>query len=307
MTMTTSLHATNSTSRRPFQRANPAPKTSRQITSRIQPARKRLARNRFRPENVNISTMISSALRGSRPRNTASAGSNSHRVPQALLHAALAILLFSVTCALTGCNGFFIDDNTTTTLTSSATTSIDGASIVLTVKVVPVAATGTITFYDGTTSLGTATLSSGVASFTTSSLAVGTHSITAQYGGDTTYNQGTSNAVTVVIDAALTTTTTALTTSATTAAALTPVTLTATLSSTVATGSVTFYTGTITLGTGTVAVGVATFSTTALPVGTDSVTAIYGGDSAYATSTSGAVTITITAANTSLGSATPTS
>lgn len=53
-------------------------------------------------------------------------------------------------------------------------------------------ATGTVTFYDGTTVLGTGTLSHVdgdlfEASFTTSALSVGTHTITAVYGGNAVY------------------------------------------------------------------------------------------------------------------------
>jgi hypothetical protein len=60
--------------------------------------------------------------------------------------------------------------------------------------------TGTVTFYDGTTSIGTGTLSaSGVATFSTMTLAVGNHSITAQYGGSAAFTASTSAAVIVTI------------------------------------------------------------------------------------------------------------
>ncbi|WP_420238540.1 InlB B-repeat-containing protein [Telmatobacter bradus] len=44
--------------------------------------------------------------------------------------------------------------------------------------------TGTVTFYDGSTSLGTVSVSGGVAELTTSSLSTGTHTIYANYSGD---------------------------------------------------------------------------------------------------------------------------
>jgi hypothetical protein len=47
----------------------------------------------------------------------------------------------------------------------------------------PADATGTVTFYDGSTALGTGGISNGVAALTTSSLAAGTHSITAGGSG----------------------------------------------------------------------------------------------------------------------------
>jgi sugar lactone lactonase YvrE len=62
------------------------------------------------------------------------------------------------------------------------------------------APTGTVYFYDGSTTLGSATLSSGSASFSTTSLASGTHTITATYNGDSLYNSASSsNAATVTV------------------------------------------------------------------------------------------------------------
>jgi hypothetical protein len=46
------------------------------------------------------------------------------------------------------------------------------------------AATGTVTFSEGLTSLGTGTLSGGTATINTADLAVGIHNITAKYNGD---------------------------------------------------------------------------------------------------------------------------
>jgi hypothetical protein len=63
------------------------------------------------------------------------------------------------------------------------------------------AATGIVSFYDGTTLLGTGTLNAGVATFTTASLATGNHSITAVYAGDGNYNPATSAATTVTVTA----------------------------------------------------------------------------------------------------------
>lgn len=52
---------------------------------------------------------------------------------------------------------------------------------------------------------------------------------------------------------------------------------------------VTFLSGTTTLGTGTLSGGVASLTTTVLPTGTDSMTAVYGGDDNFASSTSTAI------------------
>jgi len=94
---------------------------------------------------------------------------------------------------------------TTTTLTASATSVGAGASVTFTATVAPSSGsgtpTGTVTFYDGATTLGSETLSAGSAAFTTSSLAVGTHSITASYSGDSNNAASTSSAVSVAINA----------------------------------------------------------------------------------------------------------
>jgi hypothetical protein len=186
---------------------------------------------------------------------------------------------------------------TTTALAASSTTTTTGASITLTATVAPSTATGTVTFLDGTTSLGTGALSSGKATLSTSFSTVGTHSITAVYGGSTTFATSTSSAVAVTVSAATkTTTTTALAVSTTTLTVGASVTLTATVSPSTATGTVTFFSGTTSLGTGTLSSGVATLATSFATAGTDSLTAVYAGSTTFATSTSSAVTVTVSAA-----------
>src|SRR5260370_41831549 len=56
------------------------------------------------------------------------------------------------------------------------------------------------------------------------------------------------------------------------------------------TGTVNFFDGITLLGPGTLSGGVATFSTSALAVGSHSITAVYGGDSDFYGNTSGAIT-----------------
>ena len=81
---------------------------------------------------------------------------------------------------------------TATTLTTSTASPLAGASVVLTATVASSAATGTVTFKDGSTTLGTGTLSSGVTTYTVSSITSGTHSYTAAYAGATGYAASTS-------------------------------------------------------------------------------------------------------------------
>ena len=77
------------------------------------------------------------------------------------------------------------------TLTATVTAGLSGRP----------AATGAVSFYDGTTLLGTGMLTSAKATFATSSLASGKHSITAVYSGDSNFNPITSTAVSVTVAA----------------------------------------------------------------------------------------------------------
>ena len=84
--------------------------------------------------------------------------------------------------------------STTTIVTTNANPSASGQSVTFIATVSPSAATGSVTFLDGTTTLGSGTLSGGLATFAISTLATGSHSITASYSGDTNYNSSTSGA-----------------------------------------------------------------------------------------------------------------
>jgi hypothetical protein len=187
---------------------------------------------------------------------------------------------------------------TTTTLTSSPNPAKQGVAVTFTATVVTTGTnppTGTVTFNDGTTALGTGTLSTvggfQVATFTISTLAVGTHSITAVYGGDANNAGSTSAVLTQTITVVTTTTTLASSPNPANAGAAVTFTATVTTSGTnPPTGTVTFNDGTTALGTGTLGtVGgfqVATFTTSTLAGGTHSITAVYGGDTNNAGSTS---------------------
>ena len=184
--------------------------------------------------------------------------------------------------------------SSTTTVTTSPDPSVAGQTVTVTATVAAVSpgsgtATGTVTFFNGTTSLGTGTLSAGVATFTTSTLAVGTSSINAVYAGDTNFTTSTSTAVNQVVTAGGATI--AVTISNSNPFGRQAVTLTAILtvtSGTIApTGSVTFYDidGT-NLGTSTLTNNQATLSVSGLLLGKESITAVYSGDSNFASATS---------------------
>jgi hypothetical protein len=192
----------------------------------------------------------------------------------------------------------------TTALTSSVNPSQNGQSVTFTATVTGTGGTptGTVTFLDGATTLGTGTLTAGVATFSISTLTVGSHSITASYAGDTNFAASTSSVVTQVVNTK--SSTTAVTSSLNPLIGGQSVTFTATVTGAggTPTGSVTFLDGAVTLGTGTLSGGVATYSTSSLTtVGSHSITAKYSGDSSFATSTSPALTQTVSIA----GFATP--
>jgi hypothetical protein len=186
--------------------------------------------------------------------------------------------------------------NTTTTLASSANPSTYASSVTFTATVSPSAATGTVTFKDGSTTLGTGTLSSGKATYTTSSLAAGSHSVTASYGGNTTYNGSTSSVLTQTVNKANSTTT--LSSSANPSTYGSSVKFTATVSPSSCTGTVTFKDSSTTLGTGSLSSGKATYTTSTLAAGSHSITGSYAGDSNCNASTSSTLTQTVNKANT---------
>ncbi len=70
----------------------------------------------------------------------------------------------------------------------------------LTATVSPSAATGQITFYNGTTVLGTALLSSGSATLMQSFPTAGAQTLSAVYSGDPTYVSSTSTNVTLTVN-----------------------------------------------------------------------------------------------------------
>ncbi len=181
---------------------------------------------------------------------------------------------------------------TTTALTSSLNPSNFGQAVTFTATVTAQRGfykgtpTGTASFYDGTTLLGTGTLSGGVATYTTSALSVGSHSMKAVYAGDTNCLGSTSGVLKQVVNQ--NSTTTSLTSSLDPSIYGQAVTFTATVTGQngTPTGTVSFYDGTTFLGTGTLSNGVATYGTSALSVGSHSMTAVYGGDTNFSGSTS---------------------
>lgn len=179
---------------------------------------------------------------------------------------------------------------TTITLTSSMNPSNINQSVTFTATV-QTAATGTITFLDGSATLGTGSINNGVATFATSTLTGGTHTITASYAGDTNYSPAVSTPLTQTVNKTASTVT--LSSSVNPSNINQSVTFTATVT-TGATGTVAFLDGSTTLGSGTITGGVATFATSTLTGGTHTITASYGGDTTYSSAVSTPLTQTVT-------------
>ena len=127
------------------------------------------------------------------------------------------------------------------TLSSSANPSISGQSVTFAAAIAPPAATGTVEFIDGATSLGSGTIAGGVATLAVSSLATGEHSVTAAYSGDATHPaQSSAVLVQTVAQTASAVTLTALPNPSVSGQ---PVTLTAQVTPNTATGTVQFTDG----------------------------------------------------------------
>jgi len=204
---------------------------------------------------------------------------------------------------------------TTSTLTATPNPSPFGQSVTLTVTIAAVSPgagnpTGTVEFFNGATSLGTATISDGKATLTSTTIPAGTASLTAHYEGDANFQASVSPAVSQTITPTASTTTN-LSTSESSIVVGQQITLTATVApssqdSNSLTGTVEFFSGTTSLGTATLTDGTATLQSTALPLGSDAITARYEGDSNFAPSTSSASTVTVAqAATTSAVTASP--
>jgi autotransporter-associated beta strand protein len=188
-----------------------------------------------------------------------------------------------------------------TTVTFSPSSPVYGNDVTLSATVAPVSPltgtpSGTVSFFEGTTLLGTATLSGGSGSLAPLALATGANAVTAVYSGDSTFTSSTSPAVTITV--AKVTTTTTVSASPGTPSFGQSVTLTATITPAstgpaTPSGTVTFFSGSTSLGTATLSAGVAILPTTAIPSGTNSVTAVYAGDTNYATSTSPPITVPV--------------
>ncbi len=205
---------------------------------------------------------------------------------------------------------------TSTLLTSSLDPSANGQQVVFTATVsatLPAAGTpsGSVTFKDGSTLLGTVALetvnSVATATWTTSTLKVGGHAITASFAGSADFLSSSGTLTQTVKPYA---SNVSLASSAASTVFGQMVTFTATVKSSASqspppTGTVTFKDGGAALGVAVLetvnGTTTATFATQTLPVGADSIAAVYGGDTNFTGGTSGTVTETVAKAGTVTG------
>jgi hypothetical protein len=169
---------------------------------------------------------------------------------------------------------------------------------------------GTITFYDGNSSLGTASTTSNSSAHTlTGTLSyafntTGEHSIKATYSGDNYYISKTSNTLSLDVNtSASISTPTATSTSFTLGNSTTlSTTVTGSSSTGVPTGTITFYDGSTSIGTASTSSDSSnytlsgTLSYTPTSSGTRKITAKYSGDDNYASVTSSALSLQVNAA-----------
>jgi hypothetical protein len=127
---------------------------------------------------------------------------------------------------------------TTITLSATPNPALFGQAVTMVATVSPAAATGSVTFKDGTNTMGMATIGNGTATLITFTLSVGSHSLQASYSGDANFASSQSALLTATVTQAATATT--LSASPAAASPGQPVTLSATVTPSGATGTVVF-------------------------------------------------------------------
>ena len=209
-----------------------------------------------------------------------------------------------------------VEGRPTVALTSSPNPAGVGAGVTLKAHVLgaypsPGAPTGSVTFTDGSDVLGSAPLSGAAyATFATSSLGLGSHPITATYDGDANYTTATSPVLTEVVGGTSSVTVSSPKAFVDLTAASVEVTahVTVTPKTVAPTGVVTFDDAAGTLGIVPVSsAGVASlsFAPGGLGVGPTGITASYGGDPAYAGSTSAPLALDVVVPTTTTVTASP--
>ncbi len=180
-----------------------------------------------------------------------------------------------------------VTHSSTTALSATPTNPVYGQNVTVTAVVSstsPGTLTGTVTFTDGNTTLGSASVVSGQASIITT-FAVGTRSLSASYSGDSNFDPSASSLVPVTVAKA--NSQTLVTSSLNPSQVGQSVTFTSTVTpvySGTPSGSVSFYDGATLLAAVPLTGNLATYSSSALTLGSHNITATYSGDSNFNTS-----------------------
>ncbi len=186
-----------------------------------------------------------------------------------------------------------LKDVTTTALAASPNDVTEGDTVTLTATVTGSSPTGTVEFFDGTTSLGTGSVVGGVATLTTTTLTPGVRNLTAEYSGDSVNYGSTSSSTPVTVKAVASV---GLAVSASPALLGAPLVVTASVSGSSPSGTVEFFDGATSLGSVSVAGGVAALTTSSLGLGSHTLSAVYSGDATNTSATSGDVSVSVLAA-----------
>jgi hypothetical protein len=192
----------------------------------------------------------------------------------------------------------------TVTASSSVNPSVFGQAASFTLHVATsgggsAVPTGTVTLFDGTSSIGSLSLDpTGGASFSLATLSVGIHSLTANYSGDSSFGAASSSALSQVVNKSDSATSLAVVPSSSVFGQAAQITATVQASGNgagVPTGTVVFSDGATSLGSAALNNGKATLTVSALGVGSHNISAAYSGDNNFNSSTaSGASGVTQT-------------
>ena len=193
--------------------------------------------------------------------------------------------------------------STSTGLTAAPNPATAGQTVTYTANVTAVSPgagtpTGTVTFYDGATSIGTTSLDASATTSLSLTEAGGSHTITATYNSDGNFTGSTSSPVVEVVNPGASSTS-QITPSANPSTYGSSLTLAVTITGPpfTPTGSVTFKDGSTVIGSGTLdASGKTSMTTSTLTGGSHSLTATYSGDSNHVSSTSATLSETISRA-----------
>jgi hypothetical protein len=181
---------------------------------------------------------------------------------------------------------------TMTTLQASTSSVAIGGSVTLTANLSPATATGTVTFYSGSTAIGTANVNVGVATLNTTYASSGKVALKAIFAANASWETSTSNQISLFVTGN-TPDSVVLQVAPSQLVIGDSATLTASISPAEATGTVVFYDGTQAIGTSSVVAGMATYANLFMVAGSQSLTAVYSGDTTYPSNTSNAVAVSV--------------